>query len=500
MKLSPTERIASADPTYTNKFLEGGGVHCTEALTAQPLAIYGDDTRSYSCDCDITYSEQMSPVNSLCNRIAGIISSKFLIKKGKNYKWNVPSLKESLKDRYGATYNGKFAEDPTPCQATAFLVGKDLVLTAGHCINESNFKKLKLVFGLQMAQPTTAKKFNKQKLLATRVYEIIEVISLNTFREPGAERVQDVDWSLCKINRSVEDVDPLEIGEDEDLAISKKICTIGHPDGLLLQISSGAISAISDQIFFSPITGFKGTSGSPAIDLLTGKILGIAIRGFLDYNVEQNTLSAKKYEINGNAHHGARFQKIGFLRDAIRQYTERDLNSFKKSIKRGISEYTRIHDSSSSTTTSEKGKTKTKPGCCSTGSISLEFHAEKGKKRAEKFESKLEEVRTKEGAKKFLIDLYNGGGKFYNESLKPIIGTEIIKMKKRKEGSLSTTTQVDLSTEESANAKKPKKVLEVVSLFFENSLANLTNTEGKILQKIVNEQRGLAAISADIVM
>ena len=166
-----------------------------------------------------------------------------------------------------------FREQPTAPNCTAFLVGKDLMATAGHCINGTTIGRRRFIFGFRMKPDGT---------FDNRVSndEIYMGISIVKHKLEGKE-----DYALIKLDRPVEGKPILPVRRIGKVPDNSKLYVIGHPSGLPAKFADDA--AIRDNsptpFFVANLDTYGGNSGSPVFNDSSHEVEGILVRGETDF-------------------------------------------------------------------------------------------------------------------------------------------------------------------------------------------------------------------------
>ena len=205
--------------------------------------------------------------------------------------WRSENVMENRPARKFTLDTTSFSEDLDLCSGERFeeqprgddlcsgsLVGGDLVMTAGHCVNDqAKCDNLKVVFGFAIknsgagAPPTIG---------AEDVYSCKNIVA-------RAKVMDGPDYALIRLDRTVAGHKPLEINRAGSLKKGAKVLLIGHPVGLPLKLAGGA--AVRDVLpqgyFVADLDSFGGNSGSPVFNEATGLIEGILIRGGEDFEM-----------------------------------------------------------------------------------------------------------------------------------------------------------------------------------------------------------------------
>ncbi len=153
---------------------------------------------------------------------------------------------------------------------TGFLVGDDIIATAGHCANEKNVKKLRILFDYKMSpegKPVT-------QVANQHIYKGMEIVAgVYSTKENGR------DWALIRLDRKVRGRQAVRLSK-QHLCYDQPVYVIGHPAGLPLKVAPGAqIREISENWFAANLDIYNGSSGSPVFCADTHDVIGIVIHG-----------------------------------------------------------------------------------------------------------------------------------------------------------------------------------------------------------------------------
>lgn len=155
------------------------------------------------------------------------------------------------------------------------LVAPDLVLTAGHCIqDEASCKATAFVFGFRTRRSGSTPK----SVSADQVYGCAGIVGRKLEGEAGA------DWAVVRLDRPVTDHKPLAVHR-QDISNGTPLMVIGYPSGLPEKIADGGtvLDASPAGFYRTDLDTYHGNSGSPVFDSRSGKIVGILVRGENDY-------------------------------------------------------------------------------------------------------------------------------------------------------------------------------------------------------------------------
>lgn len=163
-----------------------------------------------------------------------------------------------------------FWSQPEAPWCSAFLVGPDLVATAGHCISSCGSQRF--VFGFRMDGPSSS----RTTVSDDDVYSCSQVIQSRT---SGG-----YDHAVIRLDRAVVGRTPLAVRGSGTPSVGTDLVVAGHPSGLPVKIAGGAeIKSIGSVSFEANLDTYGGNSGSPVINANTGVVEGILVNGETDY-------------------------------------------------------------------------------------------------------------------------------------------------------------------------------------------------------------------------
>ena len=172
----------------------------------------------------------------------------------------------------------KFVGQRLNAECSGFLIGDDLLATAGHCVkDEFDCKNFSWVFDYDLKGPEDKKyhiipekNFYKCKKIISSVYK----------------KHKDLDFAIIQLDKKVTDRTPLTLRKKDKIKTGTKLTIIGHPSGLPKKFANGAeVIKNSNNIFFKAnLDSFQINSGSPVFNEETGIVEGILVRGDTDYH------------------------------------------------------------------------------------------------------------------------------------------------------------------------------------------------------------------------
>lgn len=193
--------------------------------------------------------------------------------------------------------NQKFADHQNYRPAcTGFLVGKDLLATAGHCFKDKYDCAHKLItFNL-----TSDKEIDHGlQIENNNIYHCTKIIS-----QAYHSTSDQLDYALIKLDHSPNRPALKIRTSSENIGLEEQVFMIGHPLGLpLVATKNGKVDENSDPIFFkTTLNSFHGNSGSPVFNAQTHLVEGIMVRGETDMEYDE-IRKCNNYSIYSSSDH-----------------------------------------------------------------------------------------------------------------------------------------------------------------------------------------------------
>lgn len=271
------------------KLMIGLSLVFATSLFAAPKSvkvIYGDDNR-----VDVYASDNPMYVE-LAKSTAAMISKYNLSEDGNG---NTELKGGSLQSR-GICKSERFSHQITSASCSGFLVGPNLLVTAGHCVRSQNdCNRYKWVFDYAVENDT-----QKDVTVPTdSVYSCKRII--NQVLDNSVLN----DFALLELDREVTDRRILDYRKQGKVQKGDKLVVIGHPSGLPSKIADDAtVRSLSKNYFSANLDTYGGNSGSAVFNADTGVIEGILVRGATDYNYDSTRGCRVSNVINQNSGRG----------------------------------------------------------------------------------------------------------------------------------------------------------------------------------------------------
>ncbi|MBL7664365.1 MAG: trypsin-like peptidase domain-containing protein [Bacteriovoracaceae bacterium] len=265
----------------------------SQTVYAKPTVIYGDDNRVEVVNSDNAMFRELAA--STAAMIPPSAIKKMNSSSSSSGGWGgrrqpapTPTPTEtfvitgpSMIER-GMCSSERFAEQTTAANCSGFLVGEDLLVTAGHCIESAeDCANYKWVFDYKIASDGD----NMIKVGADDIYSCASIVERKLEGYGSAQN----DFALIKLDRKVTGRRTLEYRRSGAPEVNDEIVVIGHPTGLPTKIADGAwIRSLSEMYFSANLDTYGGNSGSAVFNASTGIIEGILVRGARDYIHDQS--------------------------------------------------------------------------------------------------------------------------------------------------------------------------------------------------------------------
>ncbi len=199
----------------------------------------------------------------------------------------------------------KFVDQPSAATCSGFLVAPDLIVTAGHCLNpvEKSCGRRAWIFDFALLSP----KETGRRIPLKNIYFCQEILLRIKDQGPPWN-----DLALIRLNRKVEDRLPLPVRHQGIIPDDADLVMIGNPSGLPTKVAaSGKVMDNTNNIFFkASLDAFGRNSGSAVIDVNTGLVEGLLVRGSKDYQVDPKMNCLRPYFCQEGECQGAEVTRI----------------------------------------------------------------------------------------------------------------------------------------------------------------------------------------------
>lgn len=167
-----------------------------------------------------------------------------------------------------------FREQPTPGMCSGFLIGPDLLATAGHCLSRG-CGSFKVAFNYFYDKPASER--NLWQIPNSDIYTCKEILGSYVDSETM------LDFGVIRLDRPVEGVEPLTLRSKGKIKAGTPLAVIGYPMGIPAKVIEGGeteATATNDRYFFvGNLDTYGGNSGSAVFNAQTYEVEGILVRG-----------------------------------------------------------------------------------------------------------------------------------------------------------------------------------------------------------------------------
>ncbi|MFT6397480.1 MAG: hypothetical protein ACJAYU_002233, partial [Bradymonadia bacterium] len=237
-----------------------------EPRTVQQAVVYGSDDRL------VSEQHPNEALRAVAERsLVAIVDSERILDSGSEYET------ASLGDRQNLCEGERFRELPTLARCTGVLIAEDLVLTAGHCMeNIGACRSRSVVFDWRVQDGEVVPPSPEA------VYSCAAVVVADS---RGYANLT-LDYAVIRLDRAVDSArDPVPIRLDP-VAAGDLLALVSHPSGLPAIIDTGGsvVDAREGErdYFVVSADSFEGSSGGPVLDA-SGALVGVLVRGEEDY-------------------------------------------------------------------------------------------------------------------------------------------------------------------------------------------------------------------------
>ncbi len=249
--------------------------------------IYGPDNRQDIKDV------KDPKIIELSKSVAALIPNKNLNPGKLNQFWiSAPNFIEQYQLIKGPL-ELSFGDQPTAAKCSGVLISENLILTAGHCVEDKkSLAEMNWVFDYKIEADSASN--SKVELDSKHVYKINRIVE--DYFHPYDIDGHLKDYAIVELDRPVLNRPFARFNfEERKSLLMQKIGMLGFPSGLPLKYTNDArILSISEGIILnSDLDAFGGNSGSPVFLEQTGEVLGVLVRGPLSFEPHFGSLLYK---------------------------------------------------------------------------------------------------------------------------------------------------------------------------------------------------------------
>ncbi|MGZ3748915.1 MAG: trypsin-like serine peptidase [Pseudobdellovibrionaceae bacterium] len=265
----------------------------------QDKVIYGDDNRVEF------FQVTRSDVREVADSTAAIIRNSSLTAKSAG---TTTVKAESFQEFVGLCSTERFASEPSGAFCSAFLVGEDLVATAGHCVDASRCPQVSFVFTYRMSEQNQA----PEEVNSSEIYRCKEVLERE---QTGAQ-----DYALVRLERPVRGHRVLTLAKSS-VNIGDSLFTVGHPSGIPTKVTDkGIVRSVKPEFFTANLDTYGGNSGSAVFNQDTLEVTGILVRGENDFIYDSVNKCSVSNRCSESGCRGEDVTQISYISEALKKY------------------------------------------------------------------------------------------------------------------------------------------------------------------------------------
>jgi V8-like Glu-specific endopeptidase len=254
-----------------------------EFIVYRQKSLYGPDRRK-------EFYEIQDPIQlAVVNSVGALVDSDHFLESPSSYDLSGDSLGNDKK--LNLCSGAHYEMEPEISYCTAFVVGPDMIATAGHCVPRI-LDHIRLVFGYRAIRPHEDTQIVKE-IPKSQVYKITDVVKC-VDNEPLKQNDKcqgdglggrTLDYALLRVDRKIRDHLPLPLDITNGVAEKDELYVVGYPLGLPMKLADqGLVRSVSNVGYFaSNLDTFAGNSGSPVLRAGTLTVEGILVRGDNDF-------------------------------------------------------------------------------------------------------------------------------------------------------------------------------------------------------------------------
>lgn len=208
------------------------------------------------------------------NILANVISVGIVVERSKLHAVTDSVFQLDIGNTLGSRYNlcpgEAFRDQPVVGVGTAFIIGDNVMVTAGHVLN-GPIENYVIVFDFELSN----KGGGYNPLVGIdRIYYPTQILN----------NLEDLDLKVFSVGRKLERP-ALKISSSLDLKVEDDVYMIGYPYGLpqKVALNAGIIKNEHPNYFYTSLDAFQGNSGSPVFSLITNEVIGVLVSGEIDY-------------------------------------------------------------------------------------------------------------------------------------------------------------------------------------------------------------------------
>jgi V8-like Glu-specific endopeptidase len=274
--------------------------------------IYGEDDRVQIENVSDAKIKEMSRATAAMIPLSDLSASGFDLDR-------IKIKTKAYGESYGLCSQERFYDLPMAALCTGFLVSDQLLVTAGHCIqNVTDCAEQSWVFDFNVETLTQK---TEHSVPSKNIYSCKKIV--RQVLERGAWFNEgEMDYAVIELDRKVSGRKPLHVRRTGSVLSGTPLVTIGHPSGLPTIITNGVVRDTSAiEYFKTNLDTYGGNSGSPVINAQTGLVEGILVRGGDDYQYDSKDRCVVNVRNSETGGPGESVTKISVISDLLPKST-----------------------------------------------------------------------------------------------------------------------------------------------------------------------------------
>lgn len=177
----------------------------------------------------------------------------------------------TLADQFNPLCPGeRFADQPAAANCTATLIAPDILVTAGHCLDENGVRTAFDTFYFVFDYAVREEGVNPSIFTTNQIYRGAEILGLVNEADTAN------DWAVVRLDRAVTGRTPVGVRSSGSVAVGQSLVAIGFGAGLPMKFSGNAtVQGQVENGFEADFDIISGNSGGPIVDATTGIIEGV---------------------------------------------------------------------------------------------------------------------------------------------------------------------------------------------------------------------------------
>jgi S1-C subfamily serine protease len=239
------------------------------ATPAAVAVIYGEDSRR-----DLFELTQPELLMLSSSSVALVSASNMTSLNSQFVKMQGPRLAANEHLCPGA----RFENQPVFARCSGVLIASNLVLTAGHCVDDLTQCRL-----TQFVFNASVRSASQSEIIVpnSEIYSCAELVHTQHSYAPQAL----ADFAIVRLDRPVWGHRTANFDQSPQLPFGKPVIAYGYPNGVPMKFIGGRVRANNPALpmFVTNLDSFDRTSGSPVFDYQSGKLEGIIVDGEDDF-------------------------------------------------------------------------------------------------------------------------------------------------------------------------------------------------------------------------